>query len=109
MNHPRATILTFLILILAGTLGACHLPAPADGDCDADDLPRVFNLRPYGYAVVDTLTPVLTWGHFGGSCEPDSYRVVLSNWNTGARQEATVDAAVTAWSPSPLEPLSIYS
>ena len=87
----------FLLLLLTG----CDLPA--GDECTFEDLPAPINFSPSNGEVIGDLSPVITWDYIG-TCEPDSFNIVL--WDvTGEAMEvetATIDALASSWSPSSL-------
>jgi hypothetical protein len=65
-------ILAFCLLM--SLLGACSMPS--DEPCTAEEIQYVTDPGPF-YAVVDTLTPVLTWTYPDPSCHPDHYHITI--------------------------------
>lgn len=94
-----------LVLLLAVSLAGCNFPAGSD--CSPEDLPPVINMVPSLGAVVDGLSPSLTWD-YEGSCEADSFELILIS--DEGRQTVTVDGRSMGWTPpAPLEPASVYT
>ena len=104
LHALRPMVFVSCAVLLLAALAGCNLPAGSD--CDAEDLPAVINMVPALGAVVDSLSPALTWD-YEGSCAPDAFEVRLMSDERD--QSATVDGLSEGWSPpTPLEPATVY-
>ncbi|MBN2387624.1 MAG: SH3 domain-containing protein [Anaerolineales bacterium] len=77
MSHrhlPKRLGFVCALAFLLASLAGCYLPT--DEPCTADELTWVADVSPVG-AVVDTLTPTLSWSYPDPSCHPDHYLLTL--------------------------------
>ncbi len=104
-----------LNLLLAGiffggmALSGCNMPTTTT--CPTADLQAVALGSPAMWAIVDTLSPTLTWTYPDPSCNPEGYRIDL---HTGPLFTDDLSGGTgnpsTSWSPgSPLQPGREYS
>jgi len=104
-NRSNRFLIGGVLLVLAASLAACEFP---DRSCDPADMPAPVNLSPDNGAVIDSLTPSLTWQYWG-DCDPDAFAMRLYDENTGTTWSGEVDGATWRWtSPVALEPASHY-
>jgi hypothetical protein len=91
--------------ILAAILAACEFPAR---DCDPGAMPAPVNLSPSNGAVIDRLTPSLTWQYWG-DCDPEAFALRLYDENSGTTWSGAADGATWRWTPPvDLQPASHY-
>ncbi len=108
------------LLLLAGAsalfFSGCNLPQPTPSPtaglpiCDTANLQAVIQTGPDDGAVVNTLTPVLTWQYPDPNCTPEGYRIDLY---TGPFFNDDLGGGTgnpsTSWTPaSPLQPATEY-
>jgi hypothetical protein len=108
---PRHLLHAGTLTIIALALAACNLPTDDSEACTSDDLVAPGIAWPTDGAVVDSLSPTLTWV-FTGGCRPDSYRLRL--YSPGPDFPLTelfgeADGSATDWvPPAALQPGTPY-
>lgn len=100
--RSHSTVFGFVIVTVLGVLlPACTFPST---ECSRDELVAPSILSPMDDAVLDDLTPTLTW-RYDGDCEPDGFRIKLSSSHDSTAMIGEVERDVTWWTPpAALEP-----
>ena len=94
----------WLLMSIFLLLSACHMPTTCD---DPEDLIAPVIQDPPMWAVVDSLTPTLSWA-YSGDCTPEKYLVKL--YFIGGEGGGNTGDSSTEWTPMlPLDPATEYA